>query len=170
MALSGWSSGGGQERLLLLGGLLDGAEDLGDFTLEDGELKIEHGTAGMEDDIDGRSKQREVFADGLAHTPLDAIAVDGLPHDFANGEADAGCCEVGRLTGMRIRFRPKGEEVAHLLRELLAARLVDALVIGVFAEPEGDGEHGGFWTSSLSCKSTVTEQTRARSSKCSLCE
>lgn len=39
--------------------------------------------------------------------------------------------------------RPKGKEVAHLLAELLAARLVDALVLGVFAKTKVGGDHGG---------------------------
>jgi hypothetical protein len=148
---SGWSFSGWGCGLLFFGGLLDLAEDLGDLALERRELEFEDGAAGVEDDIDGCLEQMQVFADGLAHAALDAVAVDGLAHDLADGEADAGRADL--FTWLK---GAEGKEEGHLFRELLAARLVDALVVGVFAEAEGDSEHGG----RLSSEFTVWRRCR----------
>ena len=75
---------------LLFGGGLDGAEDAGHLTLESGELEIDDAAARVEDYVDRRAKGGEIVADGLAHAAIDAIAIDGLAHDFTDGEADAG--------------------------------------------------------------------------------
>jgi hypothetical protein len=130
--------------LLLFGGLLDLTEDLGDLALEEGEFEVEDGAAGVKDDVHRGVEEVEVLADGLAQPSLDAVAVDGLAHDLADGEADA-----GRAGVLARRRGAEGEEVGHLFRELFAARLVDALVVGVFAKAEGAGEHGGALAFSL---------------------
>lgn len=111
---------------------MDGAEDLGYFAVECGEVKIDDAAAGVEDDVDGSLEQVDVAADGLAHAPLDAVTIDGLPHDFAYGEAYA------RGIGFSGECGARSDEEGHLARELFAARLIDALVVGVFAETEGE--------------------------------
>src|SRR5580704_11496663 len=113
-------------RLLALGGLLDGAEDHGYLALEGGEFEVDDAAAGVENDVDGNGEGGEIFADGLAHAALDAVAVDGLAHDFAYGEADARTGGVGVAEGRAVgaELRAQSEEVGHLLRELLAAGLV----------------------------------------------
>lgn len=121
--------------LLVLGELLDGAEDGGDLAVEEGEVEVDDGAAGVQDDVDGEGEEIEIVADGLAHAALDAVAVDGLAHDFADGKADAGAGGVGVAERFAVCTERGAEavEVAHLLGELLAADLVDALVVGVFA-------------------------------------
>jgi hypothetical protein len=56
--------------------------------------------------------------------------------DPAHGEADAGA--GGSVGVARDLLRTQGEEVAHLLGELLVAGLVDALVVGT---PAGEALH-----------------------------
>src|ERR1700722_3362137 len=95
----------------------------------------------MEDDIDGCAKCRNAFADCLPHAALDAVAVNRLPHDLAHRQApprarDNGIAERGTVGP---QWRTQNEEVSHLLRELFTAGLVNALVIGMFAETEGSG-------------------------------
>jgi hypothetical protein len=63
---------------LLVYSSLDGAEDGGDFTLQDCEVEVDDAAAGMEHDVDRAAQQRQVTAHGLAHSALDTIAVDGL--------------------------------------------------------------------------------------------
>jgi len=131
----------GGRVLLFFCCVLDGAEDAGYFAIEGGELEVDYAAAGMEDDVHGSAEGAEVFADGLAHAALDAVAIDGPAHDFAYGESHAracGLCATQRCT-VGTELRTKSEEVRHLLRELLAAGLVDALIIGVFAETEDVG-------------------------------
>jgi hypothetical protein len=128
-------------RLLLLSRLLDGAKDVGYFPLQRGEVEVDDAASGVEDDVHRSVERGQVFANDLPHAAFDAVAVDGLAHDFADGEADAGGVGVGVAEGGAVgpKLRAEGEEVAHLLAELFAAGLVDALVIGMFAQAEGDG-------------------------------
>ena len=108
---------------------LDAAEDGGDFALELGEVEIDDGAAGMQDDVDWRAEQGEGRTDSLAQTALDAIAIDCLTESFRYGEANA------RARGGRPAICwTSGVEVGELLAELLATSLVDELVVGVFAE------------------------------------
>ena len=89
--LQGWSGGRGGARGLgcrVVGGL-DAAEDGGDFALELGEVEVDDGAAGVEDDVDGRGEEGEGGADGFAQATLDAVAIDGLAEGFGDGEADA---------------------------------------------------------------------------------
>jgi len=130
----GW--GLGWARCGAVVGCLDAAEDGGDFALELEEVQVDDGASGMEDDVDGRGEEWEGGADGFAQAALDAVAVDGFAEGFGDGEADAGAWGVGAaLSGA------KGVEVGDLFGELLAAGLVDELVVGVFAQAVGDG-HG----------------------------
>lgn len=139
--------------LPLSGCTLDLAEDLGNFTLEDGEFKRKHGAAWMQDHIHGRLEQRQVFTDSFAHASLDAIAIDGLAQNFANSETDT------RRTGfLPLDCGSKRKEVGHLLSELFTARLVNALIISMFAKAEGDGEHGGNLSSVYREGSRMIEQ------------
>ncbi len=138
--------GGGQENrvsLALFNGLLDGAEDLGDFAFKYAEVQVDYGAAGMEDDVDGGMEERKVFANSLAETALNAVAVDRLAEDLTDGKADAGSV-AGTAEGAAVgaERRAKGEEETDLFRKLLAAGLVGALEVGVFAEAVGSGEHG----------------------------
>ena len=126
---------------MLSGGLLDGTEDGGYFTLQGGKVKVDDAAAGMEDDVDRRGEGAEVVAHHLAHAALDAVAIDGLAHDLAHGKAHAraGGAGIAERCAVGAELGAEGEEVAHLLRELLAAGLVDALIVGVFAGAEDDG-------------------------------
>jgi hypothetical protein len=143
MARPGWGSGiasggtgwpGSRVELLFRGGL-DGAEDIGDFAVEGGELEVNYAPTRVQDDIDRSVEGGEIFADGLAHAALDSVAIDGLTHDFADGESDARACGVcvAKRGAVRAKLRTKNEEVRHLFCELLAAGFVDALIVGVFA-------------------------------------
>src|SRR5271168_3364687 len=130
--------------LLLFHCCLYGTKDVSYFTLERGKLQVDYAAAGVEDDVDRRVEAGKVVADRLAHAALDAIAIDGLAHDLANGESDAragSVCVAQRCT-VGAALRTQGEEVRHLLRKLFAACLVDALIVGVFAETEDDGFRG----------------------------
>ena len=135
-----WQKAFGVRPILLLGGrslgLLDAAEDVGYFAVEEGEVEVDDGAAGVEDDVDWGGELGEVPADGLAHAALDAVAVDGLAHDLAYGESDA----RGGLGEVAVGGAG-GDEVAHLLGELLAAGLVNALVVGVFPQAEDERGH-----------------------------
>ena len=64
-----------------------------------------------------------------------------LPMTLPTVSPTRGLCSVGIAQGRAVgaELRAESEEVGHLLRELLAAGLVDALVVGVFAEAEDDG-------------------------------
>ena len=77
--------GGGLLLLLVVGELLDCAEDGCDFAVEQGEVEVDDGAAGVEDDVNRKGEEGEVFADGLAHAALDAVAIDGLAHDLTDG-------------------------------------------------------------------------------------
>jgi hypothetical protein len=138
---------GSLRRGTLFGCLLDGAEDVGDLALEGGEIEIDDAAARMEDYVDGCAEGGEVFADGFAHTALDAIAIDGFAQDLADGEADAwgGDAGIAKWGAIWPKLRAEAEEKAHLLCKLLAAGFVDALIVGVFAKTEdrvGGGGHG----------------------------
>jgi hypothetical protein len=98
---------------------LDGAEDGGDFAFELGEIEVDDGAAGMQDNIYRRGEERECGADSLAHAALDAVAVDGFAESFGNSEADAGSDGVGSAVGGTQRV-----EVGELLAELLAAGFI----------------------------------------------
>lgn len=71
------------------GGSLDEPEDGGDLAFKQGEVEIEDGAAGVENDVDRGAKQVEMSADRLAHAALDPVAVDCLAQNLAHGEADA---------------------------------------------------------------------------------
>ena len=120
-------------------GSLDAAKDGGDFALELGEVEVDDAAAGVKDDVDRGGEMRECGADGFAQAALDAVAIDRLAEGLGNGEADAGaggCGAAGCWAGC--------VEVGELLAELLAAGLVDELVVGVFAESMrvGGDRHG----------------------------
>jgi hypothetical protein len=122
--------------VLLLGGLLNLAKHLGDFAFKGGVFEFENGAARMKDDVDRGSEKSKVSANGVAHAPLDAIAIDRFTHDLTDGKTNARGADF--FTGKR---GAKGEEERHLLRKLFAADLVDLLVVGVFAKTKGSGVH-----------------------------
>jgi hypothetical protein len=93
----------------------------------------------MKHHVDRGFEQRKLSPHRFAHPPLDAVAVHRLAHRLAYGEADARsvrACAAHRST-VRAECRAQREEVAHLFGELLAAGLVDALVVGVLAQAAG---------------------------------
>ncbi len=108
---------------------LDAAEDLRDLTLELRELEVDDGAAGMQDDVYRRSDERQLVADGFAHTPLDAVAVYGTAQGFGDCESNSWARGVASsaLGANRI-------EVGDLLGKQFTARLVDELIVGVFAQ------------------------------------
>jgi len=127
--------------LLLLCGALDGAEDRGNFAFKSGELKVDDAAPGVEDDIHRGVERGEIVANRFAHAALDAVAIDCLAHYFADSETDARAFGVGAAQRCAVgaELRTQSEEVRHLLRELFAASLVDALIVSVFAEAEDNG-------------------------------
>ena len=84
----------------------------------------------MEDDVDVCGERADVEANRFAHSALDVVAVDSLAHDAAGGETNAGAMQ----RSARVEW-PQREEVTHRSGELFAALLIDALIIGVFAQP-----------------------------------
>jgi hypothetical protein len=120
---------------------LDGAEDIGDFAVEGSELKIDYATTGVKDYIYRRVEGGKVVTDRLAHAALDAVAIDGLAHDLADGESDAGTAGVCVTQGFAVgaNLKTQSEKIRHLLAKLLTAGFVDALIVSVFAESEDDG-------------------------------
>ncbi len=127
--------------LLLLGGALDCAEDIGDFAVEGSELKIDYAAAGVKDYVYRRVECGQIVSDCLAHAALDAVAIDGLAHDLADGESDTRTSGICVTQGLAVgaNLGTYGEEIGHLLAKLLAAGFVDALIVSVFAETEDDG-------------------------------
>jgi hypothetical protein len=116
----------------------DLCEDLRQFTLEGGKLHGGDRLARVEHEIDmglseaGRKQNRNVKPSGLAHAPLDAVAVDGLAHDATDGKADARAFYGGLLAG-----QADAEKVAHGWGVELATGLVDPLVVSVAAQAKG---------------------------------
>ena len=138
--------------LLLLGGALltctflnstlDGAEDARNLPVKSFKIKVDDGAARVQDHVDRKlAKRGGVLANHLAQTALDAIAIDRLAHHLADCQANA---RPGYL--VRLIRRPNAEKEAHLLRKLLTAGRVDALIVRVFAETVGgrtEERHGG---------------------------
>jgi hypothetical protein len=129
--------------LLLFRRALYGTKDVSYFALESGELEIDYAATRVKDYVDRGIERGQVIADGLAHAPLDAVAIDGLAHHLADGKANAGANGVSVTQGCAVgsELRTKGEEVGHLFRELFATGFIDALVVGVFAKTKGDGSN-----------------------------
>jgi hypothetical protein len=126
--------------------LLDGAKHSSYLALEGWKVEVDDAAARVKNHVDRCIERRKIVAYGLAHATLDAIAVDGLAHHFANGEAYAWAIGVDAAEEFTVRAQlwPQTEKVAHLLPKLLATRLVNALVVRVFAKPEdrvGGGGH-----------------------------
>jgi len=76
-----------------------------------------------------------VAAKSLAHAALDAVALVGFAHHFANGETDAR--RGGKICGFsfrRLRSDLRGKEPAHRGGLVLAAGCVGAHIVGVLAQ------------------------------------
>jgi hypothetical protein len=116
-------------RWVAVAGGLDAAEDVCDLALELREVEVDDGAAWMQDDVDRRCEQRERGADGLAQAALDAVAIDGFAEGLGYREADARAGGLGSPV-----CRAQRVEVGELLCELLAAGLLDELVVGMFAQ------------------------------------
>src|SRR5580698_7272708 len=94
MARLGWRSriasgdtvGPGRSVLLLLYCDLDGAKDVSNFAVELGKLEIDHAPPRMKNDIDRGAQRLQVSTNSLSHAPLDTVAIDRLPHYFADGK------------------------------------------------------------------------------------
>jgi hypothetical protein len=130
--------------LLLFCGDLDRAEDRGYFTFESAEFEVDNAAPGMKNDIYWGVERRQIVAYSFAHTALDAVAINCLAHYLANSETDAralGVCAAQQFA-IRAELRAQGEKVRHLFRELFAAGLVNALIVSVFSETEGDSSGG----------------------------
>jgi hypothetical protein len=107
-------------------------EDMSDLTIQQGEVKIQNSSTGVKNDIERAFEQSDVTTHGFTHPALDSIPIHRLSHHLANGKPNPRAGPI--VASLRIARR---DEVAHLPGELLAARLIDALVIGVFAEAKG---------------------------------
>jgi hypothetical protein len=109
-------------------GLLKDTHNLG---LKFRKIEREHRTAWMEDEVATLGKHRDVEAQSLAHSALDAIALMGFAHYFA------GCESYPRARRARIGLRLlRGEEPTHRGRLALAARAVGALIISVLLQAQ----------------------------------
>ncbi len=64
------------EDITLLFGLFDQGEDSRHFPLQSVELRGQHGSPGVEDDIDIPRQQSQIPAHGFAHAPFDAVTLD----------------------------------------------------------------------------------------------
>jgi hypothetical protein len=120
------------DRWFTVAGCLDAAEDLRDFAFKLWKLKVDDRTAGVQDDIDRGGEDVQLVADSFAHAALDVVAIDSSAKGFGNREADSWAWRVATPFGWA-----HGIEVGNLLGKLLAACLVDELVIGVFAQAVG---------------------------------
>jgi hypothetical protein len=115
---------------------LHGPEDFGYFALEGGEFSREDGTAWVQNQVYRDRELWERGADGFAHAALDAVAIDGFSKRFGDREADARAFWDELLRVLWFRYT-NGVEVADGAAKLLAAGLVNALVISVFAKAMG---------------------------------
>jgi len=132
-----WEVGSGVAGWGAIIGSLDAAEDGGGFAFELEEVEVDDGAAGVEDDVDWGGEVGEGGADGFAEAAFDAIAVDRSTEGFGDGKADPGAGSVAAPVCWA-----QGVEVGDLFGELLAAGLVDQLVVSVFAEAvRGAGVH-----------------------------
>jgi hypothetical protein len=107
-------------------------EDLDNLTIQQREVEIQNSSTGVKNDIERAFEQSDIATHGFTHPALDSIPIHRLSHHLANGKANPWAGHI--VASLRIARR---DEVAHLPGELLAARLIDALVIGVFAEAKG---------------------------------
>jgi hypothetical protein len=101
------------------------------------EFAGEDGASWVEDEVERWSEEIcGLLAEGGAHAALDAIAVDGFAEDFGDGEADAHASGWGRgWLG--------GEKEGAKGSAAFAAVFIDALVVGVLFEEDGElGGHG----------------------------
>jgi hypothetical protein len=85
----------------------------------------------VKDEIEARWKEIDVAAQSLAHAALDAVALVGLAHHFADGETDAR--RGGKICGFSF-VRLRREEPAHRGGLVLAAGCVGAHIVGVLAQ------------------------------------
>jgi hypothetical protein len=92
-------------------------EDLGDLTVQQGEVKIHNSSTGMKDDIERAFEQTDVATHGFPHPALDSIPIHCLSHHLTNGKADS---RTGHIVARLLRIARRNE-VAHLPGELLAA-------------------------------------------------
>ncbi len=115
---------------------VDGAKDVDDLALQYRRGQIENTAPRVQDQVDLELQQRQVMPDSLAQAPLNPISIDGFPHHLSDRETNPRHAGGGVSEGTAIGTggRSKSEEEAHLLRKLLAASDVDALIIAVPAK------------------------------------
>ena len=87
--------------------------------------------ARMQYEIEALGKQLHMTAQGLAHAPLDAVALMGLAQHFARGQAYA---RPSRQCGTRVSGLLARQKPAHRRRLPLAAAGVGALIIGMLLQ------------------------------------
>jgi hypothetical protein len=87
--------------------------------------------------IDRRSQERKMPSYRFAQPPLDPVPVHCLAHGLGDREPDSGTVRirVAHWAAVGTERLAQQEEVAHLLAELFPARRIDALIIGVLAQP-----------------------------------
>ncbi len=152
MAREGWAFGIasgdtrrlGSTTLLFFCSVLDGAKDTSYFTLERRKLKVNNAATRMKNYIDRSIQSRQIVADGLTHTPFDAVAIDGLPHHLPHSEshARAGSVCIAQSCAIGTKLRTQNKKISHLLCELFTARLVHTLIVSVFAKTKDDSSRG----------------------------
>src|SRR5271154_4570807 len=87
------------------------------------EFQIDDRFARMQYDVDGLRQATKIDAHRLAHTPLDAVAIDSLAKYASGGKAHA------RSLRYVVELCAQAEEIAHRGREVLAASLVNTLIV-----------------------------------------
>src|SRR5277367_5546923 len=82
----------------------------------------------MQHDVDGLREAVKIEAHRLAHTPLDAVAVHSLAKYASSGKTYA------RTLRHIVERCAQTKEIAHRWREVLAALLVNTLIIRVLSQ------------------------------------
>jgi len=126
----------------------DGVEDHSYISLQSAPFQVDKAALRVQRNVQIQTSQKaEMLLHRGAKASLDPVARYGIAHDAAHGKAHTGSHmdAVARI----LRRLPNGVEVADVLAELLSARGIHALKVGVAAQaafaPGLGGVHG-LWT------------------------
>src|ERR1700734_3434840 len=96
-----------QRLRLLLGSLLNVAENSSHLAFQGSEVELNHAAPRMKYHIDGRPHQGKMPAYRFAHAPSEPVPVDSLAHGFGDKQSDAGrdgiWCAITSRTGIPIQ-------------------------------------------------------------------
>src|ERR1700722_19657836 len=106
-------------------------KNIGHFSQQSVELRSQHGSPGVEDDIDIARQQGQIDAHGFTPAPLEAVPLDSLAQDAAGGQPHP----RSRRRSENRTCDPLGKKVGHGRREVFPATLVHTLIVGMLAQP-----------------------------------